>query len=247
MKHICLGLILTVFFNQSILVSASNKLMRDCEILKGIYDSYKIKNFQSDCCDMENIDCEVINSETRMTRLDLSNTGITEIPNNIVNLEELRKINFRGNNLNGEIPSYFSKLPHLEELNLSKNRFYGQIPKSFLDIENLSLLDVSDNRLFGTIPSEFCDMKNLKIIRYHNNMNSVYPSTCIREKFGYKQNNYVIVTRWVVFIGIIVTTVIFSMINIASRQNQIKAKFKRLSQGRFSNTSRDDLEMRKNP
>ncbi|ORX58535.1 L domain-like protein [Piromyces finnis] len=185
MKHLFWSLALFFCFNHSIaIVRATNKLTRDCEILKGIYDSYKIKNFESNCCDMENVDCESINSETRMTRLDLSYTNISEIPKNIVNLDELKKINFSGNNLNGEIPSFFSQLPHLEELNLSKNKFYGQIPKSFLDIKNLALLDISDNRLFGIIPSDFCDMETLKIIKYHNNMNSVYPSTCIREKFG---------------------------------------------------------------
>jgi len=50
-------------------VGASTKLIRDCEILKGIYDSYKINNFRSNCCDMTNIKCKKINSEIRMTEL----------------------------------------------------------------------------------------------------------------------------------------------------------------------------------
>jgi len=73
MKQLFLVLAIVLFFNQSLyLVNATNKLSRDCEILKGIYDSYKIKNFQSNCCDMSNIGCENINSETRMTRLYVS-------------------------------------------------------------------------------------------------------------------------------------------------------------------------------
>jgi len=243
MKQLFLAVILVLFFNQSLhLVSAANKLLRDCEILKGIYDSYKIKNFQSNCCDMDNIGCEVINSETRMTRLDLSNTNIKEIPSNIVYLDELRKINFRGNELNGEIPTFLNQLTHLEDINLSKNKFYGQIPKSFLEIKNLTLLDVSDNRLFGIISSEFCDMEKLKVIKYNDNMNSVYPSNCIAEKFGFSQNSYVRWARWTVFIGIIVITIVFGFLNLIARQNQIKVKFKRLSQGRFYRDSKDDIE-----
>eukprot|EP00833_Pecoramyces_ruminatium_P017565 jgi/Orpsp1_1/1191597/evm.model.d7180000087225.1 len=181
MKQFIFVIIFIILINQNILINATSKLIRDCEILKGIYDSYKIKNFQSNCCEMSNVKC---NLEFRMTELDLSNSNINEIPSNIINLDELRKINFQGNNLNGEIPTYLSKLTHLEEINLSNNRFYGQIPKSFLEIKNLTVLDVSGNRLFGTIPSEFCDMEKLKDIQYHDNMNSVYPSSCIKRKFG---------------------------------------------------------------
>ncbi|ORX76499.1 L domain-like protein [Anaeromyces robustus] len=196
---------------------------------------------------MSNVDCTVINSEPRMTHLDLSHTNIKEIPNNIVNLNELRIINFRGNDLNGEIPTFFDKLIHLEEIDLSENKFYGQIPKSFLNIKNLTYLDISSNRLFGIIPSEFCDMEKLKDIRYNNNMNSVYPSSCIRSKFGYSYNNYVRFTRWIVFIGIIVIIVVFGIINLVIRQNKIKSRIKRLSQRRLLRESRSRTQMRKMP
>lgn len=247
MKQLFLVLAIVLFFNQSLyLVNATNKLSRDCEILKGIYDSYKIKNFQSNCCDMSNIGCENINSETRMTRLDLSKTNIKEIPNNIVNLKELKIINFSGNGLNGEIPTFFNKLTHLEEINLSKNKFYGQIPKSFLEIKNLTILDISDNRLFGVIPSEFCDLEKLKEIKFNDNMSGVYPSSCVAKKFGFKQNNYVRWARWIISIGTLVVIVIFAFLNLSARQNQIKIKFKKLSQGRFNKYSKDD-EGIKNP
>jgi hypothetical protein len=231
MKQIIFGLVFILLVNQYILlIDATTVLIRDCEILKGIYDSYKIKNFQSNCCNMSNVNCEIINKEPRMTELDLSNKDIGEIPSNIINLNELKKLNLKGNNLNGEIPTYLSKLTHLEEINLSNNKFYGQIPKSFLDIKNLTVLDISGNRLFGIIPSEFCNMKKLKDIKYHDNMNGIYPSSCIKRKFGYSYNNIVRYTRWIVFFGMIALIIFFAIMNLIKRQNQIKIRFKRLSQ-----------------
>jgi len=70
MKQIIFGLVFILLVNQYILlIDATTVLIRDCEILKGIYDSYKIKNFQSNCCNMSNVNCEIINKEPRMTEL----------------------------------------------------------------------------------------------------------------------------------------------------------------------------------
>jgi len=64
--------------------------------------------------------------------------------------------------------------------------------------------------------------------------------------FNSKQNNYVRWARWIISIGTLVVIVIFAFLNLSARQNQIKIKFKKLSQGRFNKYSKDD-EGIKNP
>ena len=59
------------------------------------------------------------------------------------------------------------------------------------------------------------------------------------------QSGFVRWARWIVFIGIIVITITFGVLNLIARQNQIKVKFKRLSQGRFYKDSKEDVEMKR--
>ena len=60
------------------------------------------------------------------TSTDLSNSGLTgEIPSEIGNLINLKKIELHNNQLSGEIPTEIGNLVNLEELELRHNQFVG--------------------------------------------------------------------------------------------------------------------------
>ncbi|CAK9164076.1 unnamed protein product [Ilex paraguariensis] len=85
--------------------------------------------------------------------IDLSNNNIDgEIPEELMNLLGLWKLNLAGNHLNGRIPETIGNLKRVESLDLSKNELSGSIPSGLSDLYFLSHLNLSFNNLSGRIP-----------------------------------------------------------------------------------------------
>ncbi len=79
------------------------------------------------------------------TELDLSDRGITELPEEIGQLERLETLHLFGNQLTG-VPVGFGKLVGLTVLGLHNNRLM-EVPKEIWQLTNLTLLNLSSNQL----------------------------------------------------------------------------------------------------
>ncbi|XP_040971367.1 probable leucine-rich repeat receptor-like serine/threonine-protein kinase At3g14840 [Gossypium hirsutum] len=122
-----------------------------------------------------------------------------ELPSELVNLPNLKEIDFAYNYLNGSIPTEWGSM-QLEKISVFGNRLFGSIPSSlgnistlkYLDLEvnnisgqvppelrqlvNLETLRLSSNRLSGNLPSELADLRNLRDFRINdNNFNGSIP------------------------------------------------------------------------
>ncbi|KAK1412885.1 hypothetical protein QVD17_34473 [Tagetes erecta] len=106
-----------------------------------------------DCCEWNNVACDVQNSG-RVTELTISSSNISgQIPEEIGDLPYLETLVFRDlKNLNGEIPLAITKLTRLTQLIISKTHISGPVPSFLSKLTNLYNLDLSFNKLTGSIP-----------------------------------------------------------------------------------------------
>lgn len=96
---------------------------------------------------------------------------------------ELRLEGFREGNqlirfgLNGDIPSEIGNLTNLRRLNLNSNQLSGSIPSEMGSLANLWYLSLGDNQLSGSIPGELRNLANLRqLFLYKNNLNGSIPA-----------------------------------------------------------------------
>ncbi|KAM5586936.1 receptor-like protein EIX2 [Rosa sericea] len=135
-----------------------------------------------------------LHSQTELTHLRLSNTGISDfIPE-----EWFLKISFQltwldlsYNQIRGKLPFHMN-FPSLENIDLSHNQFEGPLPHwssdaaTYLDLRsnlfsgpipsnydqllpNLTELYLSDNHLNGSIPPALCDLSSLNVLMLRSN------------------------------------------------------------------------------
>lgn len=83
----------------------------------------------------------------RITSLNLSSKGITNILSSITSLTALVSIDLSQNKLNGQIPEFLANLTNLRELNLENNSLTGTVPAILLNNKNLTIR-LSGNPLF---------------------------------------------------------------------------------------------------
>lgn len=130
-----------------------------------------------------------------ISKLDLSNKNLGEIPKEVLRLKNLRKLNLSGNNLK-QIPKDIVQLKNLENLDVSKNKISNLFAKNFelsklktlilnenniktipVQIHNLSSLrklQLADNRI-EKLPPSFSSLKNLKELNISNNPIEIFP------------------------------------------------------------------------
>ncbi len=99
---------------------------------------------------------------TWATSLDLSNNGLTVVPNGIGELAHLVTLDLSHNNFKDSFPESICNSKTLTNLNLS-NCQLKTLPDSFGDLESLTELDLSGNRL-NSLPESFSKLTNLKTI-----------------------------------------------------------------------------------
>lgn len=97
---------------------------------------------------------EMVFSETEkdsITKLDLSNKGLTKFPMNILKLKNLKELNM-GFNFIEEIPENIDELENLERMSFYDNKI-KKIPKRIGNMKNLTYITFRNNQL-TTIPDE---------------------------------------------------------------------------------------------
>ena len=81
----------------------------------------------------------------------------------------LESLTLRNCQLNGRIPNTIMSLTNLVKLDLSGNRFTGSIPASIANLKHLVSLDLGGNLLTGTIPSTLSTLTKLEYLHLHEN------------------------------------------------------------------------------
>lgn len=84
------------------------------------------------------------------------------IPEEFLQLSELRFLGLGGGNLTGEIPAWIGNMKKLEGLYIGFNSIQGQIPPEIGQLANLKTLYLMKNALSGEIPPEIGNLKKLE-------------------------------------------------------------------------------------
>ena len=93
------------------------------------------------------------------------------LPKSLGNIQSLRLLQLKDNELEGSIPSKLFSLPNLETLNLEGNQLSGVIPPVVPSERTvLESLSLGSNRLEGALPNGLRDLANLKYLYAENNM-----------------------------------------------------------------------------
>ena len=106
--------------------------------------------------------------------VDLSNKGLSAIPQEVLNNTKIRVLYLNGNNLTS-LPSEIGKLTNLEELNVGNNKLTGSLPGEIRQLTKLKVLVASNNELTG-IPAEIGQTKNLQTLNLAFNEIDSYPN-----------------------------------------------------------------------
>ena len=110
------------------------------------------------------------NSKGRVTELRLFNNRLSgEMPSELGDLSNLRRMNLFLNELTGEIPSELGSLDNLEYLLISYNSLTGEIPSDLGNLGNFRYLHLNNNGLTGEIPSDLGDLDNLEELFLNSN------------------------------------------------------------------------------
>ena len=97
--------------------------------------------------------------QKKVTEIDFSNRGITELPEEIGDLIHLQKLNLSYNNITS-LPSTICNLVNLKELYLTRNNI-TKLPSGIGNLQQLNVLDISYNSLVK-IPREIGLFINLE-------------------------------------------------------------------------------------
>lgn len=101
------------------------------------------------------------------TELDLSDTGLTNIPNFVLTQTELRELDLSHNALSGALPGEIRQLRELQLLDVSHNQMTG-VPAEIGQLHELQRLDLSYNQLTG-LPLELGNLQALVFLDLRGN------------------------------------------------------------------------------
>ncbi|XP_067835468.1 leucine-rich repeat-containing protein 69 isoform X1 [Heptranchias perlo] len=109
-----------------------------------------------------------------LSRLQLRNNLITELPAELQALGNLTELNL-GNNSIEVLPEVLKDLRRLKKLHLFGNKLDKLSPSVFEGLENLVFLNLSNNKL-TTLPQEIYRLAELKYLNVNNNQLESIPS-----------------------------------------------------------------------
>ncbi|KAL5721575.1 hypothetical protein ACHQM5_005201 [Ranunculus cassubicifolius] len=150
---------------------ATQARSRDREALLSLKSSIDSLNTlqwsSSDFCKWEGIrEC----SKGRVTKLVLEHLNLsgTLQEDTLNQLDQLRVLSFKGNNISGEIPD-LSGLVNLKSLFLNDNGFTGKFPVSISELHRLKVVVLSGNLISGEIPTSLLKLRRLYALFLENN------------------------------------------------------------------------------
>lgn len=107
------------------------------------------------------------------SKLDYSNSGLTEFPEDIFKFKNVKKLILRGNKIKN-IPAEIATLKSLKVLDLSNNNIVN-LKAKFFDLVNLEVLILSNNEI-KTIPKQVAQLVKLKKLHISKNRLSRIPA-----------------------------------------------------------------------
>jgi Leucine-rich repeat (LRR) protein len=110
--------------------------------------------------------------ETKSTKLDLSNLGLTALPQEMLTLQYLKELNLEGNNLSS-FPSEIASLQNLEILNFKNNQL-SSLSDKLVWHSNLTHINLENNH-FTSFPPELTYIPNLMFLDFQNNQLTSLP------------------------------------------------------------------------
>lgn len=137
--------------------------------------------------------------QNKLRTLDLSNCGLTTIPEQVFSLTQLTELklghwaSFGKKNCNqiSDIPPAISKLQQLKQLDLSSN-LLSDLPSEISSLANLELLDLSRNKL-SSLPDNIGNLLNLRLFDASYNQLSSLPESFANlqqlNRLGLNNNN----------------------------------------------------------
>ena len=108
----------------------------------------------------------------KVTRLDLSNKGLTSVPREIAQLTNLQYLSLYGNQLTS-VPREIAQLTNLQTLYLYWNRLTS-VPPEIGELANLQTLDLEGNQLTSA-PPEIAQLTNLQTLGLGSNQLTSVP------------------------------------------------------------------------
>ena len=103
-----------------------------------------------------------VDDHGRVTELRLDENNLTgELPPELGELTELKKLYLWENQLSGGLPPELGNLTNLKGVAIQANRLSGELPPELGNLANLEGLHLWGNRLSGQIPPELADLSNL--------------------------------------------------------------------------------------
>ncbi len=105
-------------------------------------------------------------------KLDLSEKGITQLPEQIGQLANLRTLSVSANQLS-TLPEQIGQLANLQELNLAANQL-STLPEQIGQLANLRWLKLIENQL-SMLPEQIGQLANLQLLTLYNNQLSTLP------------------------------------------------------------------------
>lgn len=118
----------------------------------------------------------------RGVTLDLSDRGLSKVPEYVFGRTDIETLDLSGNNLTGALQAEVRHLKNLRTLDLSDNKFTG-VPAEIGQLEKLEVLDLSNNMLTG-LPYELGNLRNLKMLDLSGNDYSELDLAEIRKKLS---------------------------------------------------------------
>ena len=143
---------------------------RDLDGLKALYDATDGDNWSRRDNWLTNAPLDewygvTIDFDGRVSELNLDYNLLTgELPPELSNLNNLKRLSLGVNRLTGEIPHQLGELTNLIRIGLSSNQLAGSIPAELGNLTNLTGLYLGANLLAGDIPAEIGRLTNLRVL-----------------------------------------------------------------------------------